>query len=48
MEGFVDEAETSHSQRLEALERVFREAAEADMPAEVSAKLVSDIAFIKT
>lgn len=36
MEGFIDEAEISHLQRLESLERVFNEAAEADMPTEVS------------
>ncbi|KAG4940740.1 hypothetical protein JHK87_044611 [Glycine soja] len=35
MEGFVDDATTSHSEQLEALERVFNTAAEADTPTEV-------------
>ncbi|KAG6628855.1 E3 ubiquitin-protein ligase CHIP isoform X3 [Carya illinoinensis] len=34
-EGFVDEFATSHLEQLEVLRRVFREAAEADTPAEV-------------
>lgn len=35
MEGFVDEVTTSQSEQLEALERVFNKAAEADTPTEV-------------
>nr|ACU22780.1 unknown [Glycine max] len=35
MEGFVDDATTSQSEQLEALERVFNTAAEADTPTEV-------------
>lgn len=35
MEGFVDDATTSHLKQLEALETVFNKAAEADTPAEV-------------
>uniref|UniRef100_A0A5B7B8R8 RING-type E3 ubiquitin transferase n=1 Tax=Davidia involucrata TaxID=16924 RepID=A0A5B7B8R8_DAVIN len=35
MEGFLDEATNSNSEQLEALGRVFRKAAEADMPTEV-------------
>ncbi|KAA8543556.1 hypothetical protein F0562_021698 [Nyssa sinensis] len=34
-EGFLDEATNSYSARLEALQRVFRKVAEADMPTEV-------------
>lgn len=36
MEGFLDESATSHLEQLEALRRLFKEAAEADMPTEVS------------
>lgn len=35
MEGFVDDATTTHLKQLEALEGVFNKAAEADIPAEV-------------
>ncbi|TKY68724.1 E3 ubiquitin-protein ligase CHIP [Spatholobus suberectus] len=35
MEGFIDDATTSHLEQLEALERVFNKAAEADTPTEV-------------
>ncbi|KRH07389.1 hypothetical protein GLYMA_16G085300v4 [Glycine max] len=35
MEGFVDDATTSHSEQLEALEKVFNTTAEADTPTEV-------------
>ncbi|KAI4356325.1 hypothetical protein L6164_000356 [Bauhinia variegata] len=35
MEGFVDEATTSHTEQLEALGRVFDKASEADNPTEV-------------
>lgn len=35
MEGFVEDATTSHLEQLEALERVFNKAAEADTPTEV-------------
>lgn len=35
MEGFLDEATDAHSAELEALERVFSTAAEADMPTDV-------------
>ena len=40
MEGFVDDATTSQSEQLEALERVFNTAAEADTPTEVCTWLV--------
>lgn len=36
MEGFLDEAGTTHMKQLEALERVFEKAAEADTESEVS------------
>ena len=39
MEGFLDESDnslTSHLEHLETLRRVFREAAEADIPSEVN------------
>lgn len=36
VEGFVDIPATSHLEQLKALRRMFREAVEADMPAEVS------------
>lgn len=36
-EGFLDEPATSLLQQLETLRKVFREAAETDMPTEVSA-----------
>ncbi|XP_050148588.1 E3 ubiquitin-protein ligase CHIP-like isoform X2 [Malus sylvestris] len=35
MEGFLDEAATTHKKQLEALGRVFEKAAEADTPSEV-------------
>lgn len=36
MEGFLDEAGTTHMRQLEALDRVFEKAAEADTASEVS------------
>jgi STIP1 family protein 1 len=36
VEGFVDIPATSHLEQLKALRRMLREAAEADMPTEVS------------
>lgn len=36
MEGFLDEAGTTHMKQLRALERVFEKAAEADTASEVS------------
>ncbi|XP_028765316.1 E3 ubiquitin-protein ligase CHIP-like [Neltuma alba] len=35
MEGFIDDVDALHSQELKALERVFCEAAKADMPTEI-------------
>ena len=35
MEGFVDDATTSHLKQLEAVERVFNKAADDDIPTEV-------------
>lgn len=39
-EGFVDDPTTSHSEQLEALEVVFKIAAEADTPTEVCTSLL--------
>jgi STIP1 family protein 1 len=39
MEGFVDDATTSHLKQLEALETVFEKAAEDDTPSEVCTSL---------
>jgi STIP1 family protein 1 len=39
MEGFVDDATTSHLKQLEALESVFKKAAEDDTPSEVCTSL---------